>query len=246
MLRQDALSDYKVTRPERTKKKTPTLMDLENILAHCSASLRTRITVLACSGLRVGELQGLRKTDIDLERGFITVAGQVSGPTKTRSSVRRIPIHARIRPLLESQLAADRHELLFTALPGRKYPAGGHHIDVRQLNEDFKLAAQKASCTGFTAHSLRRFFNTHVVNAGIPERVVRIWMGHVSHDMTGIYDTLSERLPALHAQFVVRSAGRDALAGAPAWPTAATYGVPWVADRDKTGTSGGEREAAGS
>jgi integrase len=192
LLVQNPIAEYKLAKPERVPKPVPTLAQVGAILSKCNATLMPRIQVLACTGMRVGELQGLRKTDVDLKNRFITVANQVFGPTKTRSSVRRIPIHARIRRLFETQLAAGEHELLFTAQPSRRYPTGGHFVNVKRMNDDFKAAVKKAALSGFTLHSLRRFFNTTAVNAGVPERVVRCWMGHASHDMTGRYYALTD------------------------------------------------------
>ncbi|GJM24876.1 MAG: hypothetical protein DHS20C16_12910 [Phycisphaerae bacterium] len=44
----------------------------------------------------------------------------------------------------------------------------------------------------YTLHSCRRFFNSFCINQGVPERIVRIWMGHSDRSMTGIYYGLSE------------------------------------------------------
>lgn len=46
---------------------------------------------------------------------------------------------------------------------------------------------------GFTIHSLRRFFRTTCVNAGVPERVADLWLGHNDgKSMGSIYYDLSD------------------------------------------------------
>lgn len=46
---------------------------------------------------------------------------------------------------------------------------------------------------GFTLHSLRRFFETVTINAGVPQRTVDIWMGHrADQSMGAVYYALSD------------------------------------------------------
>ncbi len=94
-----------------------------------------------------------------------------------------MPIHARLRPVLEKALVSNKSGWLFTALPSRKFPGGGHHISTKRVNEDFikvlKLLEIPAGQEGgFTVHSLRRSFKAICVNAGIPREVVDAWQGH--------------------------------------------------------------------
>jgi integrase len=185
------LAGCRLSKPRTTQRPAPTLKQVNAILARSSPRLRNLLSIVALTGMRSGELQGLRKRDVDLDAGFLNVQKQVSGPTKTGSS-RRIPIHRRIRPILEAQLRADEHELLVTAQPSARYPAGGHYINTKRLNEDFKAAAKHAGFTEFTLHDLRHFFNTHCINERVPERVIRRWMGHADRSMTGRYYDLTD------------------------------------------------------
>ena len=46
---------------------------------------------------------------------------------------------------------------------------------------------------GYTLHALRRFFETHCINSGVPQRAVDVWMGHRSDKSMGaIYYSLSD------------------------------------------------------
>jgi integrase len=38
---------------------------------------------------------------------------------------------------------------------------------------------------GFTLHSLRRFFESHTINAFVPQRVIDTWLGHSSDKPMG-------------------------------------------------------------
>ena len=73
----------------------------------------------------------------------------------------------------------------FTAEPSKRYPDGSHHINTKHLNDFFlkiltKLKIPTGRKDGFTIHSLRHFMRTFCVNAGVPERVVDLWLGHAS------------------------------------------------------------------
>jgi integrase len=80
----------------------------------------------------------------------------------------------------------------------QRYPQGDHHLNVKRLNEDFlrvvaALDLPAGRDGGFTLHSLRHFFETFAVNAGIPQRVVDTWLGHRSdRSMAAVYYRLTE------------------------------------------------------
>lgn len=82
--------------------------------------------------------------------------------------------------------------MLVTSSPSLRCPAGGRPISTGRLNEGSKAAAYQAGIKNFTIHSLRRFFNTTCVNAGLPEHVVRLWIGHHDRSMTGLYYHLGD------------------------------------------------------
>lgn len=101
----------------------------------------------ATTGLRRGELAGLRWRDVDLDAGPITVVQQrakgagtvAAGPTKTRRSRRLVSIDARtveaLREHRKAQLgdpAEDRARLPGSRtglLPGRRTPTASRSAD---------------------------------------------------------------------------------------------------------------------
>ena len=72
----------------------------------------------------------------------------------------------------------QRRDRFFTEPPGDR-PA-----NVKLLNERFQQGAQGLdqptgrTDSGAVRHSLRHFFETACVNAGVPQQVVDAWMGH--------------------------------------------------------------------
>lgn len=190
------LADITLNKPPLEPKAGPSLTQVNEILARAKEPLRGQLAVLAFTGMRAGELQRLRVKDVDLVGGWLHIVSRPGGETKTRTS-RKVPIHPRLRTVLEA-LPTERREWLFTAGPSPKYPEGGHHINVKRLNEQFtrlvtRLEMPAGRESGFVTHSLRHFFETFAVNAGIPQRVIDIWLGHRSDkSMAAVYYRLGD------------------------------------------------------
>ena len=85
----------------------------------------------------------LRPQDVDLEHGWIHVVGRQGWLPKTRRA-RKVPVPPVLVEYLREHLAALRkgQPYFFCALPSRKFPKGGHHVNVRRLNEDFQELAK--------------------------------------------------------------------------------------------------------
>jgi integrase len=70
-------------------------------------------------------------------------------------------------------------------LPGSAFPLGDHHLNYREVNVVFQEIARRCGIPvgreterGPTFHSLRRFFKTFSLAAGVPKPMVDNWMGH--------------------------------------------------------------------
>lgn len=96
LLNENPLQDCRLEKPVKPPKSAPSLAAEWMILAAARPKLRTQLAVLAFTGIRVGELQKLRKADVDLAGNWIAVISREGAETKTRQS-RRIPIHPTLR-----------------------------------------------------------------------------------------------------------------------------------------------------
>jgi integrase len=178
------LADVKLRKPVLEPRGGPSLEQVNSILSAARGHLKLVFAMLAFTGIRSGECQRLRPEDVDLSGNWISIQSRLGGETKTRRS-RRIPIHPRLRALLEAVPRTHR-QWFFTAGRSTRYPDGGHCINPKKLNEGFlKLAARLGMPTGrdaggFTIHSLRHFFETFCNNSGIPQRAIDTWLGHGS------------------------------------------------------------------
>lgn len=142
-----------------------------------------------CTGLRKGEIIGLRWGDIDLKKGIITVQRSVwygSGANvkapKTEAGKRKVPIIDELRKELEGKVKAPELYVFGgkAPLPEKKF---------RVLYKRFQ------ETTGVTAtlHQLRKSFTTFAVKSDVPPDVLKTILGHKNiYTTMDIYNEVRE------------------------------------------------------
>ena len=165
------------------------------------------------TGLRRGELVGLRWSDIDTEAGSLTVSrsvgrdetgGWTASETKSVRSRRSLPLTASARRALDRQrkrqaaakLAAgsawqDRDGLIFT-------DAAGRPLLPERVSHAFAKARTAAGLPTATLHQLRHTAATLLLSEGVPLAVISDWLGHSSIGVTAKH--YAAVVPALHRQ----------------------------------------------
>jgi integrase len=143
----------------------------------------------AMTGLRQGELLGLRWRDVDFAARKVRVVspyvrGEFGDP-KSGGSGRSVPLAERVATELEalrarSPYAADKH-LVFC------HPETGNPLDRAKLTRRFKKAIRSAGVREITFHELRHTFGTRMAGAGVPLRTLQHWMGHADAKTTQVY-----------------------------------------------------------
>ncbi|MGZ4197258.1 MAG: tyrosine-type recombinase/integrase [Solirubrobacteraceae bacterium] len=143
----------------------------------------------AMTGLRQGELLGLRWRDVDFDARKIRVVspyvrGEFGDP-KSAGSGRSVPMADRVAVALgelreRSYYAHDR-DLVFC------HPETGKPLDRSKLVRRFKQAIDRAGVHRVTFHELRHTFGTRMAAAGTPMRTLQHWMGHADSKTTQIY-----------------------------------------------------------
>ena len=189
LLPRNPLSVCKVTTPYVPPKSSATLEQVDQILQQATGTRKTQYALLGFSGIRAGELQNLRRQDVDLAGNWIHIRAHGDWQPKTRQA-RKIPIHPRLAQIL-SPLRESGGPYFFCAAPSPKYPEGDHCINIIRLNQDFQELAKGLGMNvgrksdGLVIHTLRHFFETQAVDSGIPQFMTDVWMGHVGHSTTG-------------------------------------------------------------
>ena len=126
------------------------------LLAVCARRLKDIVTIALHTGMRQGEILGLKWKWIDLTIGVITMP-QTS--TKGKKMV-RVPINAVVRTmLLECKLASGGSDYVFPSPKGIKYTASW-------IQYHFKMACKKTGIEGFRFHDLRHTAATRMIESG--------------------------------------------------------------------------------
>ena len=169
----------------------------------CGGNYYDDIVILLGTGLRVSELYGLTRADIDFDRRCIHVRRQLCRtaekpyfvtPPKTKSGIRNVPmtdavymalmrvVKARTSPKVE--LLVDGHSgFLFLDKSGM--PKVAMHLEnyMRGLQAQFEQAYGKP-VPRITPHVLRHTFCTNVQQAGLDVKSLQYLMGHSNASVT--------------------------------------------------------------
>lgn len=143
------------------------------------------------TGMRRGELLGLKWSDIDLDRNLISVQRSVwydgSQPyiksTKTEAGERTIPILAPLREKIEQMPNGKPDHYVF----GDDKP-----LTEKAYRHRYKMYKERVGITS-TLHQLRKSFTTAAVNADVPPDVLKEIIGHKDISTTmNIYNEVRE------------------------------------------------------
>ena len=140
----------------------------------------------AFTGLRLGELLGLRWEDVDFDAATIRVRrnwtdGREGTPKSGRD--RAVPMMDDVATAL-ARLGQRDHDttdrdLVFCDQLGR-------HLGYKTLRARYKKALKTAKLRELRFHDLRHTFGTHAIRAADPREVME-WMGHADIQTTQKY-----------------------------------------------------------
>jgi len=137
------------------------------------------LSLLYYTGIRKSELLNLNWTDINLSKSFIIIRRGKGGKD------RLIPLHRKVTELIDKYLDERlplKTDALITGEQGKRMCKGSF---VNLLKMYLGLSGLKRK--GYTAHSFRHSFATHLVEAGVDLFKVQKLLGHASLDTTKIY-----------------------------------------------------------
>ncbi len=148
------------------------------------------IELFYATGMRVSELASIKKSDVNLDAGWVTALGK-------RSKERMVPIGNYAREMIKLYLkeAKPQGPYLF---PGRK----GLPITrqaVWKLIRKYGLLMQQGP---LYPHMLRHTFATHLLEGGADLRSVQLLLGHEDISTTQIYTHVDrKRLKETHKKY---------------------------------------------
>jgi len=178
-------------RGPRQEKRLPHFLSEKHLLALLEApsldtplGLRDRaiLEALYSAGLRVSELTGLNRPDIDLETGLATVRGKgkrerlaLFGPQALGAINRYLAARESISPSVRTQAAVFVNKR-------------GTRLTTRSIGRLLEKYLARAGLDPRTSpHTLRHSFATHMLDRGADIRSVQELLGHRSLGTTQIY-----------------------------------------------------------
>jgi integrase len=178
----------------RARRRAYTPEEFGCLLAASLSFYRDHLLVQVGTGLRSGELLGLRARRVDLALGRLEVvevrydAGRFGSGYKARpksdTSIRPVPMASLVVEAVRRRLDGCPPDGLVFCGPG-----GSHgmkrgvrsQLSVRNYRRAYRLAVSRAGLNGLDLHGphdLRHTFATWLEDAGVPARVIDELMGH--------------------------------------------------------------------
>lgn len=151
--------------------------ECQNLISHCRGNTRGIVITALNTGMRKGEIIGLKWEPVDLKHGFILLE-------KTKNGERReIPINDTLRGVLQGiSRRLDVPYVFFDATAGKRY---------KDIKRSFNTALRKAGIRDFHFHDLRHTFASHLVMAGVDITTVSRLLEHKTLTMTLRYSHLA-------------------------------------------------------
>lgn len=192
--------------PPKALKQKPRLIagdDFSRLLTHLDEPYRTMVSLIAATGLRVGELLALRWGALNLGGGSLQVResvyeGKFQLP-KTQRALRTIPLG----PHTVKALAAHRDRVARRESVDLVFGNGkGEPLrESKVLTKRLQPAAVKAGLGRVTWHQFRHIHSSLLNDLNVPSKIAQEQLGHASITTTlGIY---THAIPASHRDAVV-------------------------------------------
>lgn len=179
------------------------LQDVERLLSqpdpvtYLGQRDRAMLELLYASGLRVSELVSLKRSNINLEAGYVRTVGK-------GSKERQVPMGGKALAALKDYLLDGRVRLtkkkmvpqLFLNARGRPMTRQGFWKIIRHYG-------LKAGLKGpITPHILRHSFASHLLEHGADLRAVQVMLGHADISTTQIYTHVTrDHLKQVHEKY---------------------------------------------
>lgn len=191
---------------EDDKKVDPFTNDeIAAILANCKGYMQALVTVAFATGLREGELLGLKISDVDLDNMIISVNKSLKtvydckndgsrkrltklGTTKTESSLRDIPIPQSLCPMLKKHILCQKEIFLKNGLmdeePFLFTTVLGNVIDAHNLRRSWERTLKRADVRYRKFHNIRHTYATKLFEADVNVKTIQTLLGHASVQTT--------------------------------------------------------------
>ena len=168
--------------PGRVRYLTPEEIDclfaaIDQLSGGSGTYLKPIVIMALNTGMRKGEILGLKWRDLDIEGRKITIM------KSKNNEVRTIPINDTLYVELKKLSRNVHSAYVFSHSNGEAFGS---------VRKSFERAVEEAGIEDFTFHDLRHTFASHLVMSGCDLRSVQQLMGHKDIKMTMRYSHLSK------------------------------------------------------
>jgi site-specific recombinase XerD len=190
MVEKDPLLGIKLKKPKPTRQPCWTAAEVTQILAAAPSEVLPALTLLAETGMRFGELQWLTWDDVELREndGAIHVR-QKDGWRPKSGDQRTIPLSVAAQAVL--RLLPRTWRWVVTMMPSQMCPSQGRQWTERRLLAALKSIIEPLGLPG-KLHTFRHYFISNALLNGMPEAMVRKWVGHVDAKIMEIYTHMND------------------------------------------------------
>ncbi|MDZ4683446.1 MAG: site-specific integrase [Planctomycetaceae bacterium] len=186
----DPLVGYKLRKPKPTPQPCWSSAEADTIVAAAPATYRSYFQFLRETGCRAGEGKFLTWNDVDFARSIIHIRPKDNWKPKSGDQ-RTVPMTERLAGVLKALPRQGRW--VFTAPATAKHPSADRQISERRSLQALKPVLKKVELEGHL-HTFRHTYISQALMRGVPEPVVRQWVGHVDPAIIRLYTHVSDEV----------------------------------------------------
>ena len=159
----------------------PSREELRKIIESCSLKSRACIMLMASGGLRIGELHQLKVGDVSLEKNPSTIKIKAAGAKERKGRITFITDEA--KSVLHEYLATRKDLQPTSALISTDAgdPMTYQNMQFIMNNALRKFSQKEGKRFKLHPHSLRKWFKTQLIAAGVPGPIVDRLTGHARY-----------------------------------------------------------------
>ncbi len=175
---------------------------LVTTLRHTNEKLYIGAMISLATGLRLGEVLGLKWSDIDYNNSMLHIRRTVNrlctidGDTKTEivvgtpksdSSVRDIPFNYNVQKYFEEYYTRSLKILGKRKLKSDDFVLSlryGHPVEPKTMQSAFKRIVSEAKISDTNFHALRHTFATRAIEKGVDVKTLSVLLGHADISTT--------------------------------------------------------------
>lgn len=149
--------------------------EIEKLLKYSSHQLRAIILIALHTGMRKGEIQSLKWSDLNYQQSYIKLNLTKNG------EIRYVPLNQVAKEVFLSTAKHPESAYIFCDADGQSF----------NFRKAFETAIGKTGIKDFRFHDLRHTFASHMRMAGVDLHTIGELLGHKSIEMTKRYAHLS-------------------------------------------------------